>query len=73
MPLLDLSAELLRPVGELERGTKATGGPLGPGTVPEDEVLAIVVASRGRIGLQLLKGRVCPPDSTEQQQPGGPG
>ena len=44
MPLLDLSAELLRPVGELERGTQATGGPLGPGAVPEDEVLAIVVA-----------------------------
>ena len=54
MPLLDLSAELLRPVGELERGTEAAGGPLGPGAVPEDEVLAIVVASRGRIGLQLL-------------------
>src|SRR5215469_13943650 len=69
MPLLDLSAELLRPVGELERGTKASGGPLCQGAVPQDEALAIFVASRGGIGLQLLKGRVCPPDFTRQQQP----
>ena len=57
MPLLDLSAEFLRPVSELERGAQATGGPLGPGAVPEDEVLAIVIASRGRITLQLRGGR----------------
>jgi hypothetical protein len=41
MPHLDLSAELLRPVGELKRETKTAGRPLGACYLSDEAELTI--------------------------------
>ena len=67
VPLVQLPAKFLRPVGHLERRRQAARGPLGPGQVPQGEHPAVLVTARSRVRPELFEALACPLDLTEQQ------